>query len=42
MGNSVTITAIPNSECYEFSHWEGACDGSDTECQLVMDETKEL
>ena len=40
LNENVNIKAIPNSECYEFSHWEGACDGSGEECSLVMDSNK--
>jgi uncharacterized repeat protein (TIGR01451 family) len=37
----VNIIATP-SECYEFSHWEGACQDSQvTECNLTMNSDKE-
>ncbi len=38
----VNLIAIPKSECYEFSHWEGACKDSKTkECNLTLDSDKE-
>ncbi|MBF0099775.1 MAG: InlB B-repeat-containing protein, partial [Desulfobacterales bacterium] len=39
-GDSVTLTAVPNSPCYEFTGWSGACSGSNTSCTLVMNENK--
>jgi uncharacterized repeat protein (TIGR01451 family) len=41
LDDSVNLTAtVKDSECYEFSHWEGDCNGSDVECNLVMDDDK--
>ncbi len=38
----VNLIATPKSECYEFSHWEGACKDSKTkECNLTLDSDKE-
>jgi uncharacterized repeat protein (TIGR01451 family) len=37
----VNLIAIPKSECYEFSHWEGACKDSLKECNLILDSDKE-
>ncbi len=38
----VNLIATPQSECYEFSHWEGACKDSKTkECNLTLDSDKE-
>ncbi|WP_141699500.1 InlB B-repeat-containing protein, partial [Candidatus Marithrix sp. Canyon 246] len=39
--DKVNLIAIPKSECYDFSHWEGACKDSLKECNLTLDSDKE-
>ncbi len=37
----VTITAIPKTACYEFTHWSGGdCTGTKNPCTLIMDTNK--
>jgi uncharacterized repeat protein (TIGR01451 family) len=41
VGETVTLTATPKS-CYEFSHWAGACEGSEAVCTLTMNADLEV
>ncbi len=41
LDDPINLTAtVKDSECYEFSHWEGDCSGS--ECSLIMDSDKKV
>lgn len=40
-GNSVTVTAVP-SPGMNFLGWSGACQGTNSTCTLIMDQTKRV
>jgi len=49
INEQVTLTAIPDSECDEFSHWssifgpnDGGCTGKTNTCTLLMDDHKQV